>query len=344
MGNRISLPAIILVGYGKMGRLIFRELQKVVNFDRCYICDPAFPDNCRQDGKIIYIHSLNTLTPSSSLSSSFSSPPPLGAGGASAFIASTAHTHHSVLRSLIALGVKNIFVEKPAVMTVEEYDDIMSIASDCRICTGYILRHSECVQRIPTIIEEQVAQGFCPHYCTVEYSKYLPVDAEPRAQHDIGVFEELPHVWDLIFNYIQRTPLDYFRETYAKFFADPHKADRCIEAVLEYEGSVAGHPVTVALHSSFRSPQRHRQFHFHFMKTTASGAEHRQLLIDLDRPDNTDGLQLMLGEEILCSETYQSLAKLGNELSAAAHYFLTGDTGHLALFKDELTLIRLLKR
>lgn len=293
---------ILLVGAGKMGGLICRELEQLPDIEHLYICDIAFEEDRIEGRKILFRDIENVRNSTIDV----------------AFIASTANTHYEILRILISMGIRNIFVEKPAVMTISEYEGIMAIASDCHIVTGYILRHADSVRKTKNVIDQVLADGYHLESCDVCYEKYLPVTAEPRAMTDIGVFEETPHIWDLLFNYLGLAKADRWEPTTTVVRYEDAKPDRAVEAVLGYQFFFGCHTANLRINSSFLSAQRHRRFHFVY----TNGESRREISLELDNENCCDILRVSdENGDSLHADSFPSLTKLRNEILTALSYF-----------------------
>lgn len=305
-----------------MGKLILHELEQLPELGMLYVCDIAFDKDYEEDGKVFFrnINKVKKLHVDV------------------AFVAATASAHFDILKTLISFGVRNIFVEKPAVLTVEEYSQIMAISADCRIVIGYILRHADSISVLKELADKAVAEGFHLDTCKVVYEKYLPVTAEERAWTDLGIFDETPHIWDLLFNYLGLKNADSMTIACRDVKYEESKPDRAIEATFIYDLSFAEKSTTVAIHSSFLSKDRKRCFEFCYSRN----AEKRVIVVDLDRPENKDVVLVKDGNDnIVFSCDYPSLTKIRNEIHASMEYFNTGRNPNIALFSTENIVLNL---
>lgn len=304
-----------------MGRLLLSQLEQLPELGMLYVCDITFEEDRKEEGQE-YFRSIERAKDL-----------PIDV----AFIAATACAHFGLIKTLIGFGIKNIFVEKPAVLSIEEYNQIMAISKDCRIATGYILRHADSINALKSLLEETKGEGFRMESCKVNYEKYLPVTAEARAMTDLGIFDEMPHIWDLLFNYFDFKAADISLCS-SEVQYEEEKKDRAVVGTFVYDLSISEDKTVVNIHSSFLSSERKRRFEFVYVK----GDERRIIAVDLDSPENKDYLTIEGGEgNILLSNEYPSLTKVRNEVNAAMEYFLTSSNPHIALFNTENVVLNL---
>lgn len=299
-----------------MGKLIIRELEQLPELGMLYVCDIAFDKDYEEEGKVFFrnINKIKELHVDA------------------AFVAATASAHFDILKTLISFGISNIFVEKPAVLTLEEYRQIMAISDDCRIGTGYILRHADAVTSLKKLIDGISAEGFLLDICKVDYGKYLPVTAEERAWTDLGIFEETPHIWDLLFNYLGLRNADSIAVSCKEVNYEDVKPDRAIDARFIYSLCFAGVNATIDIHSSFMSIERKRCFEFVYTRND----ECRRITTNLDCPENKDVLVMKdENDNVIFNKEYPSLTKLRNEIAACMEFFATGYNANIALFETE---------
>lgn len=256
------------------------------------------------------------------------------------FVTKPATTHCQITEMLLNARCKNIYIEKPAVMNSEEYNKISRMKADCKIVTGYILRQSEPMFAMKCIIDKMLAEGFRMELCSVTYQKNLPNSAEERAQGDIGVFEEIVHIWDLLFNYLgfklsECERLDSLLEN------DPDRTERIIYAQLSYDLRFPDFNTLLRLTSSFKAEEKKREFFFTYKD---GNGNQRHIFLSFDNEDGFDWLIVTEANgHILYKEEYPSLAKLDHQVAEVLNYFKTGEQYNLSLFEDSSTVIDLLK-
>ena len=302
-----------------MGQFIARELKKSEYVDSLSICDIKFESNYI-DGGVEYFKSLTDANVKN-----FDC----------VFVATPANTHCEVLEYLINSGVKNIYVEKPAVINAEEFDRISAIKGDCKIATGYILRQSESMSALRKVMSELYEEGFRLEVCSVTYQKFLPASYEERAKGDIGVFEEIVHVWDLIFNYfgLRRADIVYHG---SRLEEDEEKAGRTIFADLSYLLESADCHALVHIISSFKALSKKREFQFFFKDTDGI---RRNVFLSFDNADNTDRVLVTDSQDkTIYRGEYPALSKLEQQTREVFKYFESGNKKNLALFEDTSTI------
>lgn len=316
---------VLLAGYGKMGQFIFRELKKSEYADEIAICDIKFEKNYEEDGIRYYRSLAETDIPYFDC----------------IFVATPANTHCEVLEDLITRGAKNIYVEKPAVVNTEEFNRIAAIKGDCRIVSGYILRQTECMSSLRNIMSGLYDDGFRLEVCSVTYQKFLPVSHEERAKNDIGVFEEIVHVWDLIFNYFGLRCADIVHFC-SRLETDREKEGRFIFADLSYLLHSEDCNALVHITSSFKAVSKKREFQFFFKDCDGN---RRNVFLSFDNADNTDRVCVTDAHDTtIYRGEYPALTKLEQQTREVFRYFETGTRKNLALFEESETINSLIER
>lgn len=314
---------ILQIGYGEMGKFICRALKNNKMISKLVVSDSKIQQPYEKDG-VRFVGDIKGFD-----ISEFDC----------AFVCTPATTHYQIAEMLLDAGCKNIYMEKPAVMNMEEYNKISKMKDDCKIVSGYILRQSEPIFAMKCIINKMLAEGFRMELCSVTYQKNLPNSMNERAQGDIGVFEEIVHIWDLLFNYLEFKlgeceMLDRLLEN------DPDRADRIIYAQLSYYLRFPDFNALLRLTSSFKAEEKKREFFFTYKD---GNGNRRHIFLSFDNKTGSDWLIVTEANgHILYKEEYRSMAKLDHEMAEVLNYFKTGEQYNLSLFEDSLTVIELL--
>lgn len=310
----------LLVGNGKMGELILKELMSDERAGAVTVCDLKYTEDHVKDG-VAFTGSLDRA---------------LLNGIDRAFVATPADTHAHVLARLLENGVKKIYVEKPAVVGKAELDEVRPLAKGARLAVGYILRQSDATAETMKRFEELTAGGYRLELASVSYQKYLPATFEERAMYDLGVFDETVHVWDLIFNCLGLSANELvFSDCVPEM--DPEKPDRCIAARLYYLIRTAHDQALINVDASFRCPERRREFFFTFKN---SDGKRKSLLLTFDSADGTDSLDLIDGDTVTRRFEWPALVKLSRQIKQTFDFFETGERGRLASFEESETINR----
>ncbi|GEM_PF-6485920 len=316
---------VLQIGNGKMGAFICKALKASPLVTTLYVCDTKYTNSYCEDG-VQHIKSLEEADiPSFDC----------------AFIATPANTHADIIERLIKNGIRNIYVEKPAVVTDDEFYRIASMMGDTKIVAGYILRQSSIMVALKQKLCDMHDEGYHMELCSVSYQKYLPADKEERAQGDLGVFEEVVHVWDLLFNFLEfKKGETVFSDSRLEF--DTKKSDRVIYAQMSYLQKFDRNNALVLITSSFKSPDKRREFYFTFKNAVG---ERRDILLAFDCEDGLDHLTVTdIDGSVIYSEDYPSLNKLDHQFTEVFDYFTAGKKGELSVFAESLTINQLLRK
>lgn len=308
-----------------MGQLICNALKESPMVAELTVCDPKFPEAFCED-EVQYLPSSQDL-----YIPSFHS----------IFVATPAEMHYKHLTDLIQRGAKNIYVEKPAVTSLDQYEHLKSIAGNCRIVIGYILRQSETAIALRQYLQQAEEEGFYPTLCNVTYQKYMPFHSDERAKTDLGVDEELVHVYDMVFNYFGFKKAETIHVC-NRIEYDSEREDRIIRARHSYLMDFHEHYVMVNIKSSFRSKDQCREFFFTL--SNDKGAR-RTIRLSFDTPGYIDKLRItsQTGEDVFRLD-YPSLQKLNHQMNEVLDYFGNGNIQHLANLDDSKTVITHMQR
>lgn len=113
---------VVLLGYGKMGKNIYRSLKKNSSVRKIYVVDPIFSEEQIVENQY---KSFNDIPADTNIDA--------------AFVASNSVTHFDVLKQVVARGIKDIFCEKPMLLTKREYQLMEKTASGLPIFDYHLL-------------------------------------------------------------------------------------------------------------------------------------------------------------------------------------------------------------
>lgn len=295
---------ILLIGYGHMGRLLHNAIQSLRSNDEIFLIDTRFAhEENRQEG------CYGSWTEFNAAHS--------GQDFLCALIATPARTHFEYLNQLINARFRNIFVEKPAVIDVQEYNFIKMRADNAgaRIVVGYVLRYSEIVERARAQSAEYVMRGYRLVGCEVAYTKDKRGDA--RNANDMGVFEELYHVFDLIMNGVICEGL--LKDIVCKNVSLKNceqVPDRFVAADIEFGLNLMTHDANVIVRASFESNVKQRKFNFRFV----GPAGERALQVAFDQ-NGHDILEYVDDDGVSSQLVARSDVKIRHELESAFAFF-----------------------
>lgn len=293
---------VILLGYGKMGKNIYRSLKKNDLIDKIYVVDPVFSDEQIVENQ--YKHFENI---------------PADARIDAAFVASNSVTHFDVLKQVVARGIKNIFCEKPMLLTKREYQLIAEkLPEDSRVVVDYILRSSKALNTFQQAFADLLHNGYELRSCNIDYGKDKTKD--PRRFKDIGVYEELYHIWDLAFNGPLFGKIKNIRVLQNVYTPDPEIKGRCIQQRFKYRVQQEnGKSFLLNLNSSFQKDHLERNFTCLLKK----GKDGVVLNLSFDRNGEDVCTKVLPDNQI---ETYSFLSnpKLDTIIGDSITYFKTG--------------------
>ncbi len=305
---------VVLFGHGYMGSLLYRFLAKNKEISKIYVVDP---------------HPRKEPNASQKVYTSFKDLPKdhkVTAG----FIASNSVTHFGVLKELAQNGIKNIFCEKPMCLTQKEYQDLFKVMDpEARIVVDYILRASKALDVFQSQVKHLEAQGYKLRQANVIYGKDKSKD--PRRFSDIGVYEELYHVWDLCFNNMLVQDIKSIKTVKNIYYPDPEIDKRCLAQRFKYLIETAnGNKSFLNIYSDFKMPMRHRGFAFFFYK----GGQKQSVSVIFDK----DGKDSCIVVDATGKETvfdFPANKKLETKITDCIHYFKTGEK--VPYFHDGMT-------
>lgn len=294
---------VALIGFGKMGQMINRVFDEEKQIDKVYIIDP------QKESK---------STPEQPIYASFDKLPATHKVSA-VFIASNGHTHCAVLKQMFQAGIKNIFCEKPMCLTQKEYDEIRSVMpKDTKLIVDYILRSSPALTVFQNKVKELLNQGFQVRTCNVLYGKDRTKD--PGRFFDLGIYDELYHVWDLCFNNPLFGKIKGIKPVKKIFYEDPTIPNRCLRARTSYLiQNKNGKKSVLNIFGSFDLPMHQRGFVFYMYK----GAEKQIVSLIFDK--NKEDICLHIdSQNKMDRQTFTAHQKLPRMIQAACTYFQTG--------------------
>ena len=293
---------VILLGYGKMGKNIYRSLKKNPLIGKIYVVDPIFSKE-----KIVenQYQSFQDIPPDTNIDA--------------AFVASNSVTHFDVLKQVVARGIKDIFCEKPMLLTKREYQLMAKqLPQDSRVVVDYILRSSKALNTFQRIFTDLLDKGYELKSCNIDYGKDKTKD--PRRFKDIGVYEELYHIWDLAFNGPLFGRIKDIRVLQNVYTPDPEIKGRCIQQRFKYRVQREnGKSFLLNLNSSFQKDRQERNFTCFLKK----GKNEVVLNLSFDRNGEDVCTQVLPNNQV---ETFAfpSNAKLDTIIGDSITYFKTG--------------------
>jgi len=316
---------VLLIGYGKMGTYILSALKKINAVTDICVCDSKFSLPFNEDG-ITFIPSIKDID-----ISAFNC----------AFIATPVKTHFEITSDLISKGMRNIYVEKPVVNTLEDYYNLISLGKGCRLVTGYILRQSLAANAMRDLIRDMRREGYRMKSCDVIYQKYLPTGSEERTLSDFGVDDDLVHVLDLMFIYLgYRDEQPRLTKNHIK--RDDVRPERVLETDLVYSLSGDKQESLISISLSFLAIEKKREFHFCFINKNGE-----ERIADLSF-DNSDGMDRLVvssnnGSTIIHKEN-PSCEKLDLQMQQVFEYFNTGELKDIAPVEESKYLLELMEQ
>lgn len=316
---------VALFGYGYMGRLIDRFLRKEKRVSQIYIIDPAPKEKLPADVSIYPC--LQAL--------------PKTARIKAAFVAASCVNHFDILQQVIQAGIRNIFCEKPMCLTQKEYRDLKAITPpDAKIIVDYILRSSPALTRFQQQVADLQAQGFQVKRCHVVYGKDMTQDN--RRFRDMGIYEDLYHVWDLCFNrggifgdVRQVTPLKKI------CYPDLEVKNRCVAqrftALVE---TAQQQKCFLNVYADFAWPRKQRGFVFYLYK----GQEKQTVSLLFDQQGQDKCIHVDSQGQTHVS-AFPSHQKLGREITDVLTYFESGQRApYFHDAEDSLRLADIMER
>ncbi len=312
---------ILIIGLGKMGKLTYRHLCAVEELKHFHIVDRNAEERFEADNVTFY-SSMDELPRDKKIDY--------------AFVLTPAVTHYDMMRQAIDLGIRNIFVEKPAVCTQKELDDINKLRKDCKIAVGYILRQSGIMKNLKIIFNKMQKQGFDLKKAEITYVK--DKRGSVRNLMDIGIFEEVYHIWDMLFNCLNLKKAD--RTIYGpnKFEEDPLRAGRIEAGDIRYTLYFGEKRTDVAITSSFKNPVRKREFEFQF--ANAEGMT-KKVILNFDTEDGYDKVVVLNAKGVVEYQAKEkALEKLSKQIRNIFQYFHSGNRGVLHTIAQSSVLQR----
>lgn len=310
---------VVLFGYGYMGRLIYKFLKENQSVKNIYIVDP----NPRCEPPVACYDTFENL--------------PEDANVSAAFIASNSITHCDVLEKVLKAGIKNIFCEKPMCLTQDEYKRVQNVApKDARIVVDYLLRSSGAVRAVQKKIQLLKNAGYKLIGGQVDYGKDKTKD--PRRFRDIGVYEELYHIWDLCLNGPLFGKLKDVQVARNIPMPDEKIDGRIIQQRFKYILTDENdEKIPLKLMSSFQKSRRQRSFIFFFSKKEAEVGKNKVEQFNLDEKEKTRIVSLIFDndfkkDQCLTIDEYNHVErldfeankKLENMINDSIIYFSTG--------------------
>ncbi|MFE8049044.1 Gfo/Idh/MocA family oxidoreductase [Brenneria goodwinii] len=285
------MERIIFIGYGYMAKNINNAISKTTKKEVYYI------DKFHNEGDRWYASIEDFLKTNKNINDFIF------------FICSPSNTHFEYLESLIKIGAKYIFVEKPAFLKPSEHDILKPLIERFKpkIFVGYILRFSGIFEIFKKNIRLLKENGFSLSLVNVYYQKKKLDD--PRNKFDIGVYEEYFHIADLLLNVIIQD--DSIQDISIKKSRVISKRLIYLESELR---TTDGCHIDIV--SSFISQNKKRDFIIKFIK----GQESAEIHLYFDK-DGDDIIRLFYNESLDHEYISPANIKLDIEISKALEYF-----------------------
>ncbi len=315
----MQVSNLLLVGFGKMGRLTFEHLRKAQKAEHIYIVEPD-ADRWIIDDNVIFYKDILELPVSKKMDC--------------AFIITPAVTHFEIMKHVISMGIKNIFVEKPAVCSAEELQSIQMLGRDCKIVVGYILRQSGTINDLTNLLSDMQKEGYVLKDINVLYVK--DANEEGRLRTDIGVLDEAFHAWDILFNCLNLKRVTKISSGPNRFKQDCIYPDKYIQGKMTYSLLSGNKQTEISMLSSFESPVKKRDFLFRF---THERKAEKKVLLSFDNPDGFDRISVWdNAERPVFFKQYFALEKLKKQIDAVFTYFSSSQKGILHILSDSFVL------
>ena len=190
------------------------------------------------------------------------------------------------------------------------------LPSDSRFVVDYILRSSGALRAFHESFKELKSSGYQLTACNIDYGKDKTKD--PRRFKDIGVYEELYHVWDLCFNGPLFGNIKDIRVLQNVYTPDPEISGRCIQQRFKYRiQQEDGKSFLLNLNSSFQKDHQERTFTCFFKK----GEDKQILTLSFDKNKEDVCIRTNANNE---SKNFPANVKLDTIINDCINYFLTG--------------------
>ncbi len=318
-GVGMNVSNLLLLGFGKMGHLTFKHLRKTQKVDHFHIVEPNV-ERWITDENVTFYKDIADIPAAPKMDC--------------AFIITPAVTHFDMMSRVISLGVKNIFVEKPAVCTTEELQAVQALGHDCKIVVGYILRQSDTMCDLSRLFNDMQKEGYSLKNVDVLYVK----DANEcgRFRTDIGVLDEAFHVWDILFNCLNLKEADKISSGPNEFKQDTVYPDKYVRAKMKYSLSFGGKQTDISMISSFESPMKKRNFIFRFVHEQKPA---KSIVLSFDKANRFDQISVLDNAgHILYTKKSFALKKLKKQIDSIFEYFVSGQKGVLHELQDSFVL------
>ena len=316
---------VVLFGYGKMGKNIWRSLKKNPTVSKIYVVDPVFTDEPVVENQFRRFEDI-----------------PTDVRLDAAFVASNSVTHCDVLMQALGKGISNIFCEKPMCLTQKEYRLIeKNLPENGRFVVDYILRSSPAIQSFQDALSQKLTDGYELTACNIDYGKDKRQD--PRRFKDIGVYEELYHIWDLCLNGPLFGKVKDIRVLQNVYIPDPEIKGRCIQQRFKYRlQRDNGKSFLLNLNSSFQKDHLIRSFVCFLRK----GDDKQTVSLIFDQ-NGEDKCIVVSGDNQVQTQVFQSNLKLDTMINDSLRYFQDGvkapyfhDAADSSHFHDMMVLLK----
>lgn len=254
-----------------------------------------------------------------------------------AFIITPVSTHCSTLKQVLKMNIQNIFIEKPAFQTTKEFEEIKPFIKNQKIVVGYILRQSQALKELKQNLKQALSEGYFIKNCAVKYVKnrqYPPQDKE-----DIGIFEEICHPLDLVFNYLdlKKAKTIQVKERYIE--TDPFMPVRHLTEKIKYNLSFTPTGNTpLLIDSSYNAIEKLRYFEFNLVK----GSNIKKMVLSFDEADGFDKIKISQNSKTIYQNKSISHEKLIKQVEQVFSYFNTGNPNDLHLLEESVQLQKII--
>ncbi len=315
----MNVSNLLLVGFGKMGRLTFEHLKKAQKAEHIHIVEPNV-ERWIQDDNVTFYRDISEIPATKKMDC--------------AFIITPAVTHFKIMKRVISSGIKNIFVEKPAVCSGEELQAVHTLGRDCKIVVGYILRQSGTIKDLSALFDDMQKEGYYLKNVDIVYVK--DANESGRLRTDIGILDEAFHAWDILFNRLNLKQADKISSGPNEFKQDSVYPDKYIQGKMIYSLFSDNKQTDMSMFSSFESPEKKRDFVFRFVHETKP---EKKIVLSFDNADGFDRISVLdnVGG-VVFAKKYFALEKLKKQIDAIFNYFSSGQKGILHELQESFIL------
>ncbi len=308
---------ILCVGIGKMGQLTLDYFKNDKTIEHIYVVDPKFQTLSTK--RVTYLKNFSQLPSSAQIDA--------------AFIMTPVSAHQSCLEQVLKAGIQNIFIEKPALQSKDEFQAVLPLIQNQKIAVGYILRQSKALRDLKHFLKQYAHAGFSLTQCNVTYIK--PHDFSLK---QMNAWEECCHPWDLLFCCLNFKKAQKTVVKQKKLINDL-KSKQTVEAKVKYELTFHRQKTDLNIFFSYLKPHRKREFVFELKDNQNQSCK---MVLSLDVAESVgkvlDKISVYQNNKPVYQATYPAHEKLGYQIKNVCNYFNTNKKSRLHLFKDSMTL------